>query len=639
MKKTKKKKKFSYSKTIPFLLIIASLFMSIGYASISSITSEISGTASATSPKNVFISDVESTTNVDADIDNSSVISYVKTVMTGKVVLSNTNQNSSITYKVTIHNNSKNIYTFKKVIYDTSFYDNENITYSLDGLTEEVTTIAPSEDLSFYITFSYLNNTLSDNNVLNYTINFKFSYGTVMKEALIDKFADGDEDNLTDVNSLSEEDRKSMFSSITEDGESSLIKTTGINGDDVFVFRGDVTNNYVYYAGYLWRIMQIDEDGNLRLIMESYIKDDAYQYQTTDTVSSLDEANSLLSYSNSNIKTVLDNWYNKNLSSYDKIVTSKFCEDLSYEEISSSGTDYLVYYYAPYIHIGKDADNYSPNLECSGTIIENNIGIISAEEYALAGGNMSKWNWSFYLQNSSLNSNEFWTMSASYYDPKKPNVSIMSTESGFQVLVDYPTGETNVTTFLTKKKYLRPIITINGNYEMKGSGTKKDPYMYSDSDEDIVILAENASLTSISEWNVIYIANSSNTAFLTLNATTDKETQGLQADNTVTIDEKNDLVVGNSNTNLTPLTFYKSGSYSQELYKTWTHDELNINTDKTITISSEAGVVITFLDNGYATISNEDASVYLSYDSENNYFVGKDTLDESCYLNIYNAKI
>lgn len=50
---------------------------------------------------------------------------------------------------------------------------------------------------------------------------------------------------------------------------SDLSKTEDINGDGtgevVYYYRGAVTNNYLYFAGYCWRIIRINEDGSVRL--------------------------------------------------------------------------------------------------------------------------------------------------------------------------------------------------------------------------------------------------------------------------------------------------------------------------------------------------------------------------------------
>ena len=70
-------------------LVIAILFMTVGYASIDSITGEITGNAIA---KLQYVSDNE------AKVNSSKIEKLVGTMMKSTVELSDTNVDSSITY-------------------------------------------------------------------------------------------------------------------------------------------------------------------------------------------------------------------------------------------------------------------------------------------------------------------------------------------------------------------------------------------------------------------------------------------------------------------------------------------------------------------------------------------------------------
>lgn len=162
-------------KDLPYLLFIfiATLFMSIGYASIDSISLNIGATAEASVQQRVFITDVEYVSNVDADLGNSEIKNFIQSTMNSKISLSETNGNSSITYRVELYNNSNMNYYFDKVNYDSSFYDNEDIIFTLNGL-ERLDEIASNNSLSFTISFSYKNNVVADDNILNSYLNFSF---------------------------------------------------------------------------------------------------------------------------------------------------------------------------------------------------------------------------------------------------------------------------------------------------------------------------------------------------------------------------------------------------------------------------------------------------------------------------------
>lgn len=118
-----------------FLLLLAILLMGIGYAVINSVTGEIKGNVIANVQNDVFITNVEYVSDVDANLTISEIQSYKSSLMQSTVELSSTNPASEIKYKVTVYNNSANSYPFLSVLYDgtnSEFYDNENIIFEID---------------------------------------------------------------------------------------------------------------------------------------------------------------------------------------------------------------------------------------------------------------------------------------------------------------------------------------------------------------------------------------------------------------------------------------------------------------------------------------------------------------------------
>ena len=93
--------------TLLFLLFMSMILMGIGYASIQSVTGEITGKASSKMQDGVFITNVEYVSDVDANKDSSKIELYSGTMMKSTVKLSSTNINSQIKYKVTVYNNSE----------------------------------------------------------------------------------------------------------------------------------------------------------------------------------------------------------------------------------------------------------------------------------------------------------------------------------------------------------------------------------------------------------------------------------------------------------------------------------------------------------------------------------------------------
>ena len=158
-----------------WVLLGAILLMGIGYASINTITGEIEGTVIANVQEDVFITNVEYVSDVDADLNISEIKNYKGTLMQSTIGLSSTNSSSEITYKVTVYNNSAKSYPFLEVLYDGEtgeFYDNQNIIFEISGFSVG-DTINAYETKKIYITFKYKDGIVPENTVLNSYINFR----------------------------------------------------------------------------------------------------------------------------------------------------------------------------------------------------------------------------------------------------------------------------------------------------------------------------------------------------------------------------------------------------------------------------------------------------------------------------------
>ena len=159
--------------TLLFLLFMSIILMGIGYASIQSVTGEITGKASSKMQDGVFITNVEYVSDVDANKDSSKIELYSGTMMKSTVKLSSTNINSQIKYKVTVYNNSEERQPFTGVRHGDEYYDNNDIIFEVNGF-KPGQTIEPKETKDIIITFKYKNN-IPENTVLKSYLNFKMS--------------------------------------------------------------------------------------------------------------------------------------------------------------------------------------------------------------------------------------------------------------------------------------------------------------------------------------------------------------------------------------------------------------------------------------------------------------------------------
>lgn len=171
------RKSFKIIEVYSVLILVATLFMSIGYAEIIGTQMTIEGTVKAEAQEGVFIKEINSTSSdVNTDIENSSIDYYKDTTLRSTVVLGK-ESDSYITYQVSIYNNSNYEQLFIKTLTDktvSSQYSNTNINYTIGGLEEYKTTIAPNGELNFTLTFNYVSGADITQNTLTSILNFRF---------------------------------------------------------------------------------------------------------------------------------------------------------------------------------------------------------------------------------------------------------------------------------------------------------------------------------------------------------------------------------------------------------------------------------------------------------------------------------
>ena len=243
--------------------------------------------------------------------------------------------------------------------------------------------------------------------------------------------------------------RTDFNTTFTETNTETLYKATesiaGNTPKDVYYFAGDAKNNWVKFGGFYWRIIRTNYDGSIRLLYsgtshnttEGYIGKSAFNSTPEDpmyagymygTTGSLE--NNRLNTNNSTIKRYIDNWYNNNLSSYSKYISTEavYCNDRKLVPESTYKTDGTAFYYAPF---GRLNTNKTPTYNCtnikdafSGSNSEAKltypIGLMTADEIAYAGGKAdtsltSPYAW-YYLNSSGESiSGTWWSLSPSYW--------------------------------------------------------------------------------------------------------------------------------------------------------------------------------------------------------------------------------
>ena len=152
------------------------LFAALGYAEVSD-TLSIIGDVDAEVPDTIFISDV-TLSDVTAGGASNMVSAVYPTSINSSISL--TRSNSSVTYTVTVFNNTGLRYEYIAAKYANEFYSNENISFHLTNLStgEELLhgdIVEPGEHLTFTVEFSYKDGyTPSGEEELSSLINYEF---------------------------------------------------------------------------------------------------------------------------------------------------------------------------------------------------------------------------------------------------------------------------------------------------------------------------------------------------------------------------------------------------------------------------------------------------------------------------------
>lgn len=184
--KTKNKKKRiapAFKSFYPVLIMILCLFMGVGYAAVNSVNLTIAGDIIAMELDDVVVTDISYKESSYATLDSSNVSVVSKTVLNSNISLSSTNSNSYITYTVTVLNTNTYDCFYNGAVFDSEFYDNQNIVFELSDNMIEGMFLKAGESLSFDIKFKYKDGVTPNSSInkLNAYINVDFPAVAVLQ--------------------------------------------------------------------------------------------------------------------------------------------------------------------------------------------------------------------------------------------------------------------------------------------------------------------------------------------------------------------------------------------------------------------------------------------------------------------------
>ena len=245
--------------------------------------------------------------------------------------------------------------------------------------------------------------------------------------------------------------------------ESGLYKSTDTNtGEATYYFRGNVENNYVSFAGFTWRIVRINEDRTIRIVMQDGINDNA---NIRFNLNNDDNHNyTYMYYTNSNAKTTLESWYQTNIGSKADLAKNVasgayYCEQakVKYSDSWTSGNATMITY-----------TSYTPDFKCSSDgngkgVVSSSVGLLTYDEVVYAGGYYAQNNSSYYLNNPAI----YWcTMSP---------VGFSGSTSG----IWYIDNNGHISLYnATGSIKLRAVLNLKADIQISdGDGTKENPFV------------------------------------------------------------------------------------------------------------------------------------------------------------------
>ena len=298
-----------------------------------------------------------------------------------------------------------------------------------------------------------------------------------------------------------------------------LLASTEDDYGTSYYFRGAVTNNYVEFANKCWRIVRVGGDGSVKLILHNdnptgaanpcdaannsasaafaryngttyksafntNFNDNAYVGFKFGTPGSSTYEATHANTNNSTILTNLEAWYEKNnLKNYEKVIADTvWCNDktnvtdTSYDpwSITPNGLGYaknVTYYGATQRLVGTSgsAGGTGPSLKCNGELskINSKVGLITADELALAGYAYNISNTTTYLQENATDT-YWWSLSPNSFNGDGAYVwGVFGSIGYFGYSYVGSTGG------------VRPSISLKSTTNVTGEGTSSSPYIIS----------------------------------------------------------------------------------------------------------------------------------------------------------------
>ena len=469
--------------------------MAIAFAAFST-TLNINGTSSIESNWKVVFTNIQELSKTNGvTINNTPTASG--TTATFDVSLES--PGDAIEYQITVENQG----TLDAIIEDINASETGS-----DAIKFEISNIRigdillKQESTTFKIKISYDESITSQpektNNKLTVDISYVQNVGQEITPSDPEIFSTNLVSNILKNNTPQSDSNIDFSKTSEEDGTKGLYYTNKNteDGKTVYYYRGAVENNYVYFAGFYWRIIRINEDASIRVILqgqyfnstgvigESYFNEEyddnayvGYMYGTPES-DTYEETHANIY--DSDIKKALDEMYQVYALPYASyLADSGFCGDRSIapepnlwvDGDSALGYGKNLTWYggvqryiaaSPQFSCPQSNDLYTVNNSKGNKALDYPIGLITADEVIYAGGSDDgkDGNDSYYL-NTGVG---YWTMTPYFY--------------GLSFSTDFAAGDTLGVPLSPVSFGIRPVINLKSDVEItQGNGTSSNPYV------------------------------------------------------------------------------------------------------------------------------------------------------------------
>lgn len=477
------KKIFSKFNLFYIILFVCISVVSVGYSALNS-TLTISGNATARAKSDIRVIAIKST-RLDNGAYEKTSPRYTK--HTTQIDSTLPNPDSIIEYTVTIKNYSDKKYEFVSKEVEQS---NTGITPSMIGLAEGKI-FEPGEEVTFVIKEMYTEGQ-GENHDSNIIVKYNFQEYVPEPEVTTTLLRDKILADNGGTSSIEAKGKPSFTS--TDTNNSGMYSDTDDKGK-TYYYRGAVTNNYVLFAGFYWRIVRVNGDNSIKLIYQGTTANasgSASGIGTSKYNSVSGISGSVTFYYDliglSVISSSLSSWYGNNLTSYDNYI---YKDSIFFSDIINSSDTYTapsstnvtqfkkraLYFGARYrltsqkqpTFLIANADKHTSTVSTIGNkVLTYPVGLITMDEAYYAGG-FSSDNTSYYL-NSGV---DYWTMSP-YEFVKKYIFS-----SDYNAKITYITSGGKISSGNSDTSYtMRPVINLVPEVLWEnGDGSATNPYV------------------------------------------------------------------------------------------------------------------------------------------------------------------